>query len=218
MITIKKLPILLVACVSFYGTSIAQINPSEKEDNIRLGIKGGLNFSNVYDESGEDFVADGKLGLAFGAFLAIPIGEKLGFQPEMHFSQRGFVARGTLFGSAYEFTRTTTHLDIPLLFALRPTPLLTIFLGPQYSYLMIQKDSFKGIGTNIQVENEFENDNIRRNTLSLIGGADVNLGHFIIGGRVGFDLQENRGDGTSDTPRYKNVWVQGTIGYRFYND
>ena len=30
------------------------------------------------------------------------------------------------------------------------------------------------------------------------------------------DIQNNNGDGTSTTPRYKNVWFQGTLGFKFY--
>jgi hypothetical protein len=33
--------------------------------------------------------------------------------------------------------------------------------------------------------------------------------------RGSWDLKNNNGDGTSTTPRYKNVWYQATVGYRF---
>ena len=68
--------------------------------------------------------------------------------------------------------------------------------------------------TTVQQE-EFENDNIRKNTLCLTFGADVNIKHFVIGARAGWDVMTNSGDGSSVTPRYKNVWIQGTLGLRF---
>jgi hypothetical protein len=62
---------------------------------------------------------------------------------------------------------------------------------------------------------EFENDNLRKNTLSLAGGIDINVRHSVIGLRAGWDITNNNGNGTSTTPRYKNTWLQATIGFRF---
>jgi hypothetical protein len=54
--------------------------------------------------------------------------------------------------------------------------------------------------------------------LCLTGGFDITMKHIVLSARAGWDLQENHSDGTSSTPRYKNVWYQGTIGYRFYRN
>jgi hypothetical protein len=155
--------------------------------------------------------------LATGAFLIIPIGEFFAIQPEVLFSQKGFSGSGTLFGSSYALKRTTSYLDIPILASFRPIKRLTILAGPQYSYLMNQKDEFTLGSTSIDQEKEFKNDNFRKNTFCVLGGADVNINHLVIGGRLGWDVLDNTGDGTSNTPRYKNVWYQLTLGYKFYN-
>jgi hypothetical protein len=80
---------------------------------------------------------------------------------------------------------------------------------------MKQKDVFANAFTTIEQETEFQNDNVRKNTLCFTGGADINLNHFVIGARVGWDLMNNNGNGTTTTPRYKNVWYQATVGFRF---
>lgn len=199
-----------------HGTIKAQENKTDFRDKLMLGVKAGLNYSNVYDESGEDFVADPKIGLAAGLFMAIPIGAYLGIQPELLISQRGFQATGRLLGTTYDLTRTSTFVDVPLLFAFKPSEFITLLAGPQFSYLIKQKDSFKNTTTTIEQEKEFENANIRKNILCVTGGADITIKHIVLGVRAGWDLQNNNGDGTSSTPRYKNVWYQATIGYRFY--
>jgi hypothetical protein len=186
------------------------------QDEVSVGLKIGTNYSNVYDSKGENFEADGKFGLAAGAFVSIPFGRYLGIQPELLFSQKGFKGTGTMFGSSYEVTRTTNYIDVPLLVAVKPTGSVTLLAGPQFSFLMKQKDKFTNETTNLQQEKEFDNDNIRKNTLCFIGGFDVNLDHTVIGLRAGWDLSNNNGNGTSSTPRYKNVWGQLTLGYRFY--
>ena len=186
---------------------------TDSRDKLELGVKLGGNYSNVYDSEGEDFVADAKLGFVAGGFISIPLGNLFAIQPEVLFSQKGFKGEGTLLGSPYSFTRTTNYLDIPLFAAIRPTQNFTILAGPQFSYLMSQKDEFNGVVNQTQ-QDDFNNDNIRKNTLCFIGGVDVSFNKLVIGARAGWDLKTNNGDGTSDTPRYKNMWYQLTLGYK----
>ncbi len=211
----KKI-ILIVLSASFVGNIIAQENETDLRKNLTFGLKAGVNYSNVYDSEGEDFNTDPKLGLAAGAFLAIPIGRYLGVQPEFLFSQKGFRATGRILGSTYSLTRTTNYIDVPLFLTFKPSEFISLLAGPQYSYLTNQKDVFENASTSIEQEQEFENDNIRKNTLCFVGGADINLKHIVLSARAGWDVQNNNGDGSSTTPRYKNVWYQATIGYRFY--
>ena len=139
----------------------------------------------------------------------------IGIQPEILYSQKGFQGEGTLLGSPYSFTRTTDFIDLPLFLVIKPLPILSILVGPQWSYLLKRTDRFKSNFGNSQQIEEFDNDNIRKNILSATLGVDVNLTKVIFGARAGWDLYTNNGDGTSQTPRYKNAWVQATVGYRF---
>lgn len=211
-----KKSILLVALItSFSGTITAQDEKTNNDKAFHFGLKAGLNVSNVYDSEGEDFVAKAKTGFAGGAFIQIPLGKVLGIQPEILYSQKGFKGKGTILGNPYSYTRTTDYLDIPILLAIKPAEMLTILVGPQYSFLLREKNVFENTLFSSTQEKEFTNDNIRKNTLCFLGGVDVNLDKIVISGRAGWDVQNNAGDGTNNTPRYKNVWYQATIGFRF---
>ena len=176
-------------------------------DQVTFGVKAGVNLSNVYDTKGQEFDNEAKFGLATGAFLAIPFGEYVGIQPEVLYSQKGFKATGTL----GEFTRTTNWLDVPVYLAIKPSPIITLLAGPQYSYLLEGKYDFNSpLGSG-----GFDNDDPRKSMWSVAGGIDLNLDNVVIGGRAGWDLQENNKNGTTTTPRYKNVWLQATFGFRF---
>lgn len=229
----KNISLVILALVAFITQSFAQeivvvtppneyvvVTPVEvvrtdTRERFYFGIKGGFNYSNVYDAEGENFEADPKFGVATGAFLTIPIGRFLGVQAEALFSQRGFRGTGTLLGSSYKMTRTTSYIDLPLMLAIKPAEFLTLMAGPQFSYTLKRKDVFTNSTTSVMQEEEFKNDNIRKNMLCVLGGVDVNLHPVVLGARAGWDLQRNNGDGTSTTPQYKNVWLQGTIGLRF---
>jgi len=212
----KNLLFVLIANVLINTFIIGQDSGDQSKGSFNFGIKAGANLSNVYDEEGEEFEADHKLGFAGGIFLTIPINSVLGIQPEVLYSQKGFKGEGSLLGSQYSFTRTTDFIDIPLYVTLSPISSFSILVGPQFSYLLRRTDVFNSVlGTSEQIE-EFENDNIRKNILAGVVGIDFNLTRLVFGIRTGWDFLTNKGDGTSQTPRYKNAWAQATIGFRFY--
>ena len=169
----------------------------------------------MYDTKGQDFQADAKFGLAAGAFVSIPIGTIIGIQPEVLFSQKGFKATGSVIGNRYEFTRTSNYIDVPLFVTFKPSEFVSLMAGPQYSFLTKQKDVFTNSFITTEQESNFNNDNIRKNTLCFVMGLDVNLQHVVLSARAGWDIQNNNGDGSSTEPRYKNVWYQATLGFRF---
>lgn len=204
--------------LAFVTISVTNGNAQSTIDNretLSFGLKLGTNYSNVYDSDNEDFVADSKFGFAAGAFVAIPFGKFIGIQPEVLYSQKGFKSTGTYFGSTYEMTRTTDFIDVPLLFAVKPIEQVTVLFGPQFSYLLKQKDEFTGGTISSTQQQEFDNDDITKNIMGLTGGVDINVDKLVFGLRTGWDIKTNEGDGNSSTPRYKNMWYQATVGYKF---
>lgn len=206
----------MIAFVAIAVTnSNAQTTTTDNRDTLSFGLKVGANYSNVYDSENQDFVADAKFGFAAGAFVVIPFGKFIGIQPEVMFSQKGFKSTGTYLGSTYSMTRTTDYIDVPLLFAVKPIKEVTVLFGPQFSYLMKQKDDFTDGNISSTQQQDFNNDNIRKNTFCLTGGLDFNMNNLVLGLRTGWDVKNNDGDGNTTTPRYKNMWHQLTLGYRF---
>ena len=144
----------------FVSTSI--FAQEDTRNNFKLGVKAGFNYANVYDSQGGDFVADGKFGLAVGAMMAIPLGATFGFQPEVLYSQKGYQGSGSFLGSSYEYTRTTHHIDIPLQLQIKPSSMISIVAGPQFSYLIQSNNKFTGGGISTDQQQDFDNDNLRK--------------------------------------------------------
>lgn len=72
-----KKVIMVIAMITLSTTGAFAQTEEKTTDNrakLSLGIKGGVNLSNVYDSEGEDFVADSKVGFAVGGFLSLPLG------------------------------------------------------------------------------------------------------------------------------------------------
>jgi hypothetical protein len=211
----KKIVLFLFAII---GTTISlTAQESEKYDRrekFTVGARVGANLSIVWDSKGEDFQADAKLGFAGGVFVGIPIGRYIGVQPEIIFSQKGFQANGTLLGTPYSYKKTTSWIDIPMQFQIKPLAFLTVLVGPQVSFRVSERNSYTFGSNSTAQQEEFNNDNIRKNVLGISTGFDINIYHVVVSGRACWDLQNNRGDGTSTTPRYRNQFVQLTIGFK----
>lgn len=212
----KKIIFSTALFLFFTNINVAQLisDETDNRERFQFGARAGANYSNVYDEQGEEFRADAKVGFVGGLFFEIPFGKYFGLQPELLYSQKGFKGEGVFLFSKYYFTRTTTYIDIPVQLAFKPSEFVTLVVGPQFSYLISQKDVFTSTPNSYEQEQQFKNDNIRKNALGVIGGFNINIKHFVIGARVAWDIQENRGDGSSVTPRYKNTYFQGTIGLK----
>lgn len=214
----KKTVIIIATIVTSFG-SIAKAQDAADIDartQFAFGLKAGVNRSNVYDATGQNFIANPKMGFAGGVFLGIPIGKYFGVQPEVLFSQKGYKSSGTLLGFTYSDTRTTNYIDIPLQLQFKPFEILTILGGVQYSYLLHQNDVYTFGANSTAQDQAFQNDNARKNIFGAVVGADITIDHFVISAKACWDLQNNAGNGTSSTPRYKNVWLQATVGFRLY--
>ena len=212
----KKALLITTLFLSLAAVSSAQEDQIDNRETFQIGAKVGGTYSNVYNAKGDKFEANPKLGLTVGGFIMIPFGKYFGIQPEIGITQKGFKGSGNLLGNSYSFKRTSTFLEIPVFFAIKPSEFITILAGPQYSYLIHQKDNFTNSAFSIDQEHEFKQDNIRKNILGVALGVDINLKHLVLGGRAGWDVQNNKGDGTTTTPRYKNISGQLTIGYKIY--
>jgi hypothetical protein len=211
----KKI-LILSTLISFLGvhSGFSQRSVSRYWEGFKIGLKAGANFSNVYDTQGDQFAADGKLGFAGGVFLEVPLSDYLGIRTEILYSQKGFKATGQYLSVPYTFTRSSDYIDVPVLITLKPVPMFSINVGPQFSFLTKQTDVFSSTILTTEQQQSFSNDNYRKNLMSLTAGVALDFGKVVLDVRANYDLQRNNGDGTTTTPRYKNAWYQATLGFR----
>lgn len=216
MKTLKKLfiaPVFAIALFSVQSITAQDQNNSsaytmDARDELKVGIKAGLNYANVYSESGDDFVADGKTGFAGGVFVSIPLGQLIGVQPELMYSQKGF--KGDFAGVDYK--ATFNYLDLPIHLQIKPTENISILAGPQFSYLLSSKYELGGFST---VNEEDLQDENNRATVGISAGIDFTVQNFLISARGAWDLSKMNKDNTTSDINYKNQVLQVTLGYRF---
>lgn len=193
----------------------AQNTNSEPRETIRFGVKVGANYSDVYATKGDNFNPDGKLGFATGLFAQLPLSDRIGLQPEVLYSEKGFKATGEVVGNTYVFTRTNSYIDIPVFLTLELYPFISVLAGPQYSYLINTHNKFTNATSSIDTEKAIDNEDGRKHNFGVVGGFDINIGQFVVGPRIGIDALRNTSEDTPFIPSHKNLWIQATLGYRF---
>jgi len=78
---------LIMAAIQLNCT--AQENQTTAKYKIRIGIKGGLNFSNLFTETGQQERDKMLAGINIGLFAKQPLTRFIAIQPELYFSTKG---------------------------------------------------------------------------------------------------------------------------------
>jgi hypothetical protein len=169
---------------------------------FHLGIKGGMNGYKIDNES---FNQGFKYGYNLGGFAEINFTKHFGIQPEVMWNQSN-VQTTTNFnidysGAALENVKLN-YLSIPILLTYRPTKVLSFQAGPQFGILMNQNDNLFNNGKQAFKKGDF----------SVVGGVQLNLLWFKIGGRYVIGL--NNINDLSNSDSWKNQGFQLYVGFR----
>lgn len=220
MLTFKKLKIMKRVYLVAAGFLFAAFGAKAQSSDFKVGIKGGLNYSNQIS-SNKDYKTDFIPGFNAGVTLQIPIVGGLSFAPELLLSQKGYKqTRNTvLFGDVTATTRTL-NIDAPLLANFNVVKGLNVQVGPQVSFLLNTKNTVSFANGNTFSEEQQKDagnqDTYRGSIVSGVVGASYYVNpNFDIHARYALDLQKNNKDGSSSDPNYKNqVWQVG-VGFHF---
>jgi hypothetical protein len=97
---------------------------------------------------------------------------------------------------------------------MNPIQYLSILAGPQFSYLLKEKNVYTFGSNSTEQEQQFNNEDPRNNILGFVVGLDLNVDMLVISARAAWDFQTNNKNSVSTTPRYKNQLLQLTVVFR----
>lgn len=171
-----------------------------------VGIKGGPNFANIDTESSAGENYKNRTGFHLGAFALIK-GEKIGFQPEILFSQQGSTIKYS--GSA-DVKSNFSYMNIPLIVKLYTVAGINLQVGPQI-----------GLLTSAEVDNEDIKDELKQTDFSLALGVGWDLPFGLtLDGRYNWglsDINDNVGQGSgASIGTIKNQVWQFSVGYKLF--
>jgi hypothetical protein len=199
---------LLLAVASSYSFAQTQ---------FAIGIKAGPNFAKIDTDAGAAENYESRTGWHAGAFLLVK-GQKIGFQPEVIFSQQGSKFK---YSGSPDLEANFSYVNIPLIFKLYTIGGINLQIGPQIGLLTsAEKEDFSGTQGGPVTKEDIKND-LKKTDISLALGVGVDLPFGLtLDGRYNWGLTDND-DGVvtnSGAPigQLKNQVWQISVGYKLF--
>ena len=176
----KMLTVTTVAAFCLFASSIAfgQSSP-------RMGIKGGLNLSNLYLNNVSD--ENARIGFNVGVYGQLLSTDVFALQPELLYSTKG--SHNEFDGFPNQTVKfNLNYLDLPVLAVFKLGKSAEIHAGGYASYLLnanISHDGDFGSGSE-----DLNRDNFKSFDYGLVGGFGLNFGAVQVGARYNFGLVE----------------------------
>ena len=189
----KTILSVALATILFTTTATAQ--------NVNIGIKGGLNITNLNDDNGTTY--DSKIGFNVGLLGHIHLAPQLALQPELLYSLQG--AKYTV--SNLETNINLGYLNIPLNVQYMFDNGFRLQAGPQIGLLMNAKSETNNVKTDIK-------DNLK----TVDFGVTAGLGYVHPASGFGVDARYNLGlsdISESDASKLTNRGFQIGVFYLF---
>lgn len=152
----------------------------------QVGIKAGVNFSNLYTEDATS--EDMNIGFNVGVFAKMPMSDYFAIQPELYYTRKGgaVVYNTLLIDGAASFN--LSYIELPLLFVLKLGPAANIHFGPYVSYLLSGKATNNADGNIFDFEENINVDNYNRIDAGVAVGAGLDIGSVTVGARYNLGL------------------------------
>ena len=176
-----------------------------RAQGFHLGVKGG---ANIFKVDGQGYDQGFHFAYNVGAFAEINFPGPFGIQPEVLWNQTNY-RTGTDFhsvvpGGVDDVKGKLNYLSIPVLLTFRPVKFISFQAGPQYGILMSQDKNLVDNGK----------DAFKKGDFSLVGGVQLNLANFVVGGRYVAGLTDI--SDVQNSGKWKNQGFQFYVGLRFF--
>ena len=209
--------------IAFFSVSIISAFSQQQKTSgnptlaPKIGVKGGINFTNLYVDDVED--ESMKIGFNLGLFAKLPVTQGLSIQPELLYSVKGAKVTydlGVLGSNEYRFN--LNYVEVPVLAVINVSRNFNVHAGGYAAYLAqanIKKVVDDGPNDEIADLNE---DNFNRFDYGLVGGLGIDIENFTIGARYNYGLTEvGKADnfGSRALKNSKNSAINLYIGFGF---
>lgn len=178
--------------------------------DLKFGIKGGINLSNFTGDDAGD--SDMRTAFHLGVLSEYMVSEQFSIQPEVLFSAQGAKFKYGKFG---DFDAKLSYVSVPVMLKYYAAPGFNIQVGPQVSFLVDSK---------IEHDNKTVTDVLKKlgvadedNYKTVDFGLNFGLGYtftnsIFVEGRYNLGLTKIRDKGDA---KIKNGVFQFSIGYMF---
>lgn len=201
--------------VGLIGIMSMGMNAQNYDKAPKIGVKGGLSFSNLYvDDIDDDQMLT---GFNIGLFAKFPIAESFAVQTELYYTNKGAeLTYNENFGTT-KFK--LDYIEVPLLMVFNITNNFNIQAGGYAGYMISGKVTNESDGP-FDFENELNTDDFNRLDAGLTGGIGFDFEPITVGARYYYGLtkvgKEQSYSGFNATfPDAKNSVLQVYASFAF---
>ena len=169
----------LLVCFAFSGIKA-------QENAAKFGIKGGVNFSNLYTEDVDD--NNVLTGFNVGVFAKLPITNSIAIQPESYYTTKGaeVIYNNAFVDGTGRFK--LNYIEIPVLLVVNLTENFNFQVGPYASYLVSGKTTNESNGSTFDFENNLDTNDFNKIDAGLAAGIGIDLKSMSLGIRYNYGL------------------------------
>jgi Outer membrane protein beta-barrel domain len=169
-------------------TTVQQVRAQETKNGAKFGVKGGVNFSNLYTEDVSD--ENVLVGYHVGLTAKLPITDFLSIQPELLYATKGAELTYNNAFATGTAKFALNYIEIPLLAVINVNKNINIHAGPYVAFLIDGKVTNQSNVNAFNFEDNLSKDDFNRFDAGLSIGAGVDVESFSFGVRYNYGLQK----------------------------
>jgi hypothetical protein len=179
----KNSKIILAALVlSFMGYT----NANAQSNVTKFGVKGGVNFSNLYTDNADD--ENVLTGFNVGLYAKVPVTNSISIQPEVYYTGKGAeVVYDNAFASGTAKFKLN-YIEVPVMLVANVTKNFNVQVGPYAGYLISGKTTNESSGGTYNFEDNIDTDDFNKIDAGVAAGLGLDLETVSFGVRYNYGL------------------------------
>lgn len=166
--------------------TISAQDTSTNSNGTKFGIKGGVNFSNLYSDDVDD--ENVLTGFNLGLYAKLPITDFIAVQPEISYTTKGaeLVYNNAFADGTARFK--LGYIEVPVVLVFDITENFNIHAGPYFGYLIDGKVTNESNGGTFDFEENLDEDDFNRFDAGIAAGVGFDFGTIGVGARYNYGL------------------------------
>lgn len=169
-------------------SGVFQASAQETKNGAKFGVKGGINFSNMYTKEVTD--ENVLTGFHLGLYAKLPITTLFSIQPEILYSTKGAELTYNNAFATGTAKFTLNYIEVPILAVINITKNINIQAGPYIAFLVDGKVKNQSNVTAFDFEENLSKEDFNKLDAGLALGVGLDLETFSIGARYNYGLQK----------------------------
>ncbi|WP_413998528.1 porin family protein [Flavobacterium sp. W1B] len=157
-----------------------------QENRAKFGVKGGINFSNLYTDNVDD--QNVLTGFNVGLFAKLPVTNSISIQPEIYYTEKGseLTYNNTFVSGTAKFK--LNYIEVPVMLVANLTKNFNVQFGPYAAYLIDGKTTNESNGGTFNFSDNINKDDFNKIDAGIAAGLGIDLETISFGVRYNYGL------------------------------